>query len=80
MESGGERGQWREIDDLAPAVVEAQRIVTATIAKSERMNIRISSVDPKAPKARAVEEGLPYQTLVTSVLHKYVTGQLEEVE
>ena len=74
-----ERGQWREIDDVACAVVEAQRIAAATIAKSERMNIRISSADLNALKARAIEEGMPYQTLVTSVLHKYVTGQLEEV-
>ena len=44
------------------------------------MNVRISSADLKALKARAIEEGLPYQSLVTSVLHKYVTGQFEEVE
>ena len=75
-----ERGEWREVGDLASAVVEARQIATATLAKSERMNVRISSADLKALKARAIEEGLPYQSLVTSVLHKYVTGQLEEVE
>ena len=75
-----ESGEWREVGDLASAVVEARQIATATLAKSERMNVRISSADLKALKARAIEEGLPYQSLVTSVLHKYVTGQLEEVE
>ena len=60
--------------------MEARHIAEATLAKSERMNIRISSADLKALKARAIEEGLPYQTLVTSVLHKYVTGQLQAVK
>ena len=59
--------------------MEAQQIAAATIDKSERMNARVSSADLKALKA-AIEEGLSYQTLVTSVLHKYVTGQLEEVK
>ena len=75
-----ERGEWREIEDVASAIAEARHIAAATLVKSERMNIRISSADLKALKARAIEEGLPYQTLVTSVLHKYVTGQLQAVE
>ena len=75
-----ESGEWREVGDLASAVVEARQIAAATLAQSERMNVRISSADLKALKARAIEEGLPYQSLVTSVLHKYVTGQFEEVE
>jgi predicted DNA binding CopG/RHH family protein len=75
-----ERGEWREIDDVASAVAEARQIATATLVKSERMNIRISSADLNALKATAIEEGLPYQTLVSSVLHKYVTGQLQSVK
>ena len=75
-----ERGEWREIDDVASAVAEARQIATATLVKSERMNIRISSADLNALKATAIEEGLPYQTLVSSVLHKYVTGQLQAVK
>ena len=73
-----ERGEWQEVDDMASAIAEAQQIAAATIAKSEPMNVRISSADLKALKAKAIEEGLPYQTLATSVLHKYVTGQLGE--
>jgi predicted DNA binding CopG/RHH family protein len=42
------------------------------------MNVRISERDMRKLKARAAEEGIPYQTLVTMVLHKYVTGRLEE--
>ncbi len=67
---------WIEVDDLAEAIEEARIIAEATTAKSERMNIRMSEKDIKALKARAIEEGLPYQSLVSSVLHKYVSGQL----
>lgn len=47
-----------------------------TGAKDSRVNIRLSSADLQDIKARALEEGLPYQTLMSSVLHKYVTGKL----
>ncbi len=50
----------------------------ATFKKDARINIRISSKDLRALQARALQEGIPYQTLVSSVLHKYVDGQLKE--
>ncbi len=50
----------------------------ATSIKDKRVNIRLSSVDLLDIQARALEEGMPYQTLIASVLHKYVTGRLSE--
>lgn len=50
----------------------------ATAIKDRRVNIRISSLDLKNIQARALEEGLPYQTLIASVLHKYVNGRLTD--
>lgn len=47
--------------------------------KDKRMNVRISSRDLAALQRRALEEGLPYQTLVSSVLHKYVSGGLKDI-
>ena len=44
--------------------------------KSARINIRLSEADLNLIKHRAAKEGMPYQTLVSSVLHKFVTGQL----
>jgi hypothetical protein len=44
------------------------------------VNIRLSSVDLLDIQAKALEEGMPYQTLIASVLHKYVTGQLADRE
>jgi predicted DNA binding CopG/RHH family protein len=50
----------------------------ATATKDRRVNIRLSSGDLQDIQARALQEGIPYQTLIASVLHKYVTGRLEE--
>jgi predicted DNA binding CopG/RHH family protein len=47
--------------------------------KDKRINIRISTRDLTALQRRALEEGLPYQTLVSSILHKYVSGGLLDV-
>lgn len=52
----------------------------ATAIKDRRVNIRLSSGDLKDIQVKALEEGMPYQTLIASVLHKYVTGRLAERE
>ena len=52
----------------------------ATAIKDRRVNIRLSTGDLQDIQARALAEGLPYQTLIASVLHKYVTGRLSERE
>ncbi|MBP1150703.1 MULTISPECIES: hypothetical protein [Methylocaldum] len=53
-------------------------IASASLAKDKRVNIRISSRDLEDIQAKAAEEGIPYQILMASVLHKYVTGRLVE--
>ncbi len=50
----------------------------ATGIKDQRVNIRLSSGDLAGIQVKALEEGIPYQTLIASVLHKYVTGRLAE--
>ena len=50
----------------------------ATFIKDRRVNIRLSAADLLDIQARAYEEGVPYQTLIASVLHKYVSGRLQE--
>ena len=52
----------------------------ATAIKDRRVNIRLSTGDLQDIQAKALAEGLPYQTLIASVLHKYVTGRLSERE
>ena len=50
----------------------------ATALKDRRVNIRLSSIDLNDIQVKALEEGIPYQTLIASVLHKYVSGRLVE--
>ncbi len=50
----------------------------ATAIKDRRVNIRLSAGDLQDIQVRALEEGMPYQTLIASVLHKYVAGKLQE--
>ena len=60
---------------------ELQRLraaARATAIKDKRVNIRLSAVDLLDIQAKALEEGMPYQTLIASVLHKYVTGKFAE--
>ena len=52
----------------------------ATAIKDKRVNIRLSSGDLKDIQGKALEEGMPFQTLIASVLHKYLTGKLIETK
>jgi predicted DNA binding CopG/RHH family protein len=56
-----------------------QAVAEETFKKDKRINIRISSRDLESLQRRALEEGIPYQTLVSSVLHKYVSGGLHDI-
>ncbi len=56
-----------------------QATAVETFKKDKRINIRISSRDLELLQRRALEEGIPYQTLVSSVLHKYVSGGLHDI-
>jgi predicted DNA binding CopG/RHH family protein len=59
--------------------VSYSRYADATFRKDRRLNIRLSSKDLEAIQRRALAEGLPHQTLISSLLHNYATGQLREV-
>ncbi len=56
-----------------------QSVAEETFKKDKRINIRISNRDLTLLQRRALEEGIPYQTLVSSILHKYVSGGLDDV-
>lgn len=56
-----------------------QEIAKHSVKKDKRINIRLSGRDLAALQRRALEEGIPYQTLVSSVLHKYVSGGLQDI-
>ena len=54
---------------------EVESIINAA-NKTKNINIRISAYDIEKVKRRSAEEGIPYQTLISSVIHKYITGKL----
>ena len=75
------------VPPLVPYVETAEQLFLKTIIPSrkahrsftdQRINIRLSSGDLQAIRSRALQEGVPYQTLISSVLHKYVSGTLQE--
>ena len=70
-------GEWKSVRDKEGALKRYQDYARATFRKDRRVNIRISSKDLEALQKRA-SEGIPYQTLIASVLHKYVQGRLKE--
>ena len=65
-----EGGQWELIKPKKTELAHYAEIAKKTLQKSERMNIRISKGDLNKIKAKAAEEGVPYQTLVASLIHK----------
>ena len=72
------KGEWKEVENSELFEKQALQYAETTMRKDKRMNIRVSERDLKNLKIKALEEGLPYQTLVSMVLHKYVSGKYEE--
>lgn len=73
-----EQNEWRSVKDLKQRKLELEESARATIRKDKRVNIRISERDLKELQKIALKEGLPYQTLISSILHKYANkGQAE---
>lgn len=58
---------------------ELEAIAGNTSKKDKRINIRISNRDLTAIQSRAQQEGIPYQTFVSSIIHKYVSGSLKDL-
>jgi predicted DNA binding CopG/RHH family protein len=72
-----EKGEWKSVKDVRQEIARHTEYAKATFRKEKRVNIRISEKDLNAIQSRALEEGIPYQTLMSSVLHKYVNGALK---
>ena len=70
--------EWRPVEDFKRqknAAVEAAR---NTLKKDKRINLRLSQKDYHQIQIKAVEEGIPYQTLISSIIHKYLNGSLRQ--
>ena len=73
-----EKGELKSTSPSKAKLAKFKAAATATFLKEKRVNIRLSTPDLMDIQARALEEGLPYQTLIASVLHKFVSGRLIE--
>jgi predicted DNA binding CopG/RHH family protein len=71
------RGEWKTVANLEKEKRKAVLAARETLKKNKRVNIRISKVDLEYLQKRAFEEGIPYQTLMSSVLHKFAHGRLK---
>lgn len=73
-----EGGRLKKVRNEKAEIAALRTAAKNTLAKNKRINIRLSEGDLLGIQAKAVEEGLPYQTLISSVLHKYLRGSLIE--
>jgi predicted DNA binding CopG/RHH family protein len=73
-----EQNEWQSAKNVKEQKEQYRTYARAMFRKDRRVNIRISEKDLLDLQKRAVREGLPYQTLIASVLHKYTSGVLTE--
>lgn len=73
-----EAGELKRVPNAADLQKRHREYAEAMFRKDARINIRLSSRDLRGLQKKALAEGIPYQTLVASILHKYVEGRLRE--
>ena len=73
-----ERGEWKRVPNLKSDLKRYKNFANLTLRKDKRVNIRMTERDVLSFQKKAISEGLPYQTLISSVLHKYINGRLIE--
>ena len=73
-----ERGEWVPVKNAKKEIKKLRQYAKNTLQKDKRINIRMSSKDLDQVQVIAVQEGIPYQTLISSIIHKYVSGYLIE--
>lgn len=71
-----ENEEWVSIKNQAARIVQIKDAAKKMLKKDAHLNIRIPSFDVDSLKSIAAKEGIPYQTLASQVLHKFVTGQI----
>jgi predicted DNA binding CopG/RHH family protein len=71
-------GEWRSIKSPKAEIKKLREYARNTLQKDKRINIRMSSKDLDQVQILSAEEGIPYQTLISSIIHKYVSGYLLE--
>jgi predicted DNA binding CopG/RHH family protein len=73
-----ENGEWESIPNFKQESRRYQEAARMNLRKDKRVNIRMTERDLVHFQKKALEEGLPYQTLISSILHKYINGNIKE--
>ena len=73
-----ERGEWKPVKNFERAKAYFRRVATETLKKDRRINIRLSQKDLAGIQVKAAREGMPYQTLISSIIHRFVIGNLRK--
>jgi predicted DNA binding CopG/RHH family protein len=71
-----EKGEWRPVKNIKREKEKAIEAARNTLKKDKRINLRLSQKDYHQIQVKAIEEGIPYQTLISSIIHKYLNGSL----
>ena len=71
-----EREEWRSVKNIKLEKEKAIAAARNTLKKDKRINLRLTQKDYRQIQIKAIEEGIPYQTLISSIVHKYLNGSL----
>ena len=71
-----ERDEWQPVKNFDRERKKAIEAARKTLKKDKRINLRLSQRDYHQIQIKAIEEGIPYQTLISSIVHKYLNGSL----
>ena len=71
-----ERDELKSVPNVVQEIEEARQAARNTFNKTKRVNLRLTESDFQMAHIKALEEGLPYQTLLSSVIPRYLTGRL----
>ena len=74
-----DRGEWQPVSNIEEEKEKAMTAARNTLKKDKRINLRLTQKDYYQIQIRAIEEGIPYQTLISSLVHKYLNGTLAPV-
>ncbi len=71
-----ENEEWQQVDNLDKEKEKAVLTARNTIKKDKRINLRLTQKDYHQIQLKAIEQGIPYQTLISSIIHRYLSGAL----
>jgi len=72
-----EAGNYRSVENMKESLSLAKKAAKNTSAKVKNINIRVTQADITKLKSKSIEVGIPYQTIVTALIHNYATGKLK---